>query len=197
MQPDWLRILLTFFWLSFILLTLVAVGSFTNSLFTRLSDFANSILTSLKLETLSPQIKHLSFNDNFHQRVKNINKGRFQKRYHGLVCLKGLQKTLKLTANINEKLQLHWNGLISIAFDQIFIGFVVWPFTLTLTFPVMDNFDVWPQFQCSVSNLHVFDPSCGTKAIKSRRIISSGLDAIGRGVITPCHLQSYPPGWVP
>ena len=158
----------------------------------RLSDFANSILTSLKLETLSPQIKHLSFNDNFHQRVKNINKGHFQKRYHGLVCLKGLQKTLKLTADIDEKLQLYWNGLISIAFDQIFIGFAVWPFTLTLTFPVMDNFDVWPQFQCSVSNLHVFDPSCGTKAIKSQRIISSRLDAIGRGVITPCHLQSTP-----
>ena len=131
-------------------------------------------------------MKHLSFNDHFHQRVKNINKARFQKRYHGLVCLNGLQKSLKLTGDIDEKLQLHWNGFISIVFDQIFIGFVVQSFTLTLTFPVLDDFDyVWSLFQCCVSNIHVANPSCGAKAIRSRRIISSGLDTVGRGTITP------------
>ena len=90
-------------------------------------------------------INHLSFNDHFYQHVKNVNTGRFQKRYHGLICLKGLQKTLKLTGDINGKLHLLWNELINIAFEQIFIGFVVWPFTVILTFPVLDDFDyVWP-----------------------------------------------------
>ena len=125
---------------------LVAVGSFTNLRSMRFSDFTKSILISLKLDTLQQISSGTSALKITFITLWNIStRDASKKGTLGLSVWKASKKPLSWLAISMKNCNFTGMDLSVKHLTKFLIGFVVWPFTLTLTFPVLDALDyVWP-----------------------------------------------------
>ena len=165
---------------------LLAVGSFTSSWWMRVVDFAKSILTSLKLVTLSPQMSSCTsaLTIILISLWKISTRRTSQKSTIFLSVWKASKKPLSWLTISMKIYNFTGMDLSGIAFDQIFIG----PCCLTLHFDFPSVGQIGLCLAITSKAQLATSIVCGKGYKKSQNYIYWAIDTVGRVAITPSHL---------